>query len=148
MTAYILQSLQNTNLCIGVTSTAPGTFVTLKTLSGAGDKLSQWSMDPNTGVISLASDPTLCLDVQGYDGKQGQVIIATWVIGRTSQQWNWLGAPPTISNVQYPNMVLDNANNTVAPGNAILIWPLNGGTNQKWSKLAVPALELLAEAVQ
>ncbi len=140
-TTYVIQSLQNTGLCVGVTSMAAGSLVTLQTLSGAGNKNSQWLMDPNTGTIALASNPDLVLDVQGYDGKQGQVIVANMVLGRTSQTWNWVGSPPNISNNQYPQMVLDNSGGVVQPGNPVLIWPTNGGTNQKWSCLAVPALQ-------
>ncbi|KKO61998.1 Ricin-type beta-trefoil lectin domain protein [Janthinobacterium sp. KBS0711] len=146
MTAYVIQSLQNTNLCIGVTSAAAGSLVTLQVLSGVGGTTSQWNMDPNTGYITLAANPSLCLDVQGYDGQQGQVIVSTMTLGRTSQLWNWVGRAPNISNVQYPQMVLDNANNNASPGNAILVWPYNGGQNQKWSCLAVPALKAMLEA--
>ncbi|WCM87649.1 RICIN domain-containing protein [Acidovorax sp. NCPPB 3576] len=148
MTAYVIQSLQNTNLCIGVANVAAGSLVTLNVLSGVGGKNSQWNMDPNSGFITLAADPSLCLDVQGYDGQQGQVIVANLVLGRTSQQWNWVGRAPTISNVQYPQMVLDNANNNASPGNPILIWPYNGGQNQKWSSLSVPALSKMLELAE
>ncbi|BFO57450.1 MULTISPECIES: ricin-type beta-trefoil lectin domain protein [Comamonadaceae] len=141
MTTYVIQSLQNTSLCIGVTSAAAGSLVTLQTLSGVGNKNSQWTMDPNSGVIALATDSNLVLDIQGYDGQKGQVIVANYVLGRSSQTWNWVGSPPNISNNQYPQMVLDNSQGTAAPGNPILIWPNNGGTNQKWSCLAVPALQ-------
>lgn len=143
MTSYVIQSLQNTNLCIGATSTAAGSLVTLQTLSGIGGKLSQWVMDPTTGYILLAADQTKCLDVQGYDGQQGQVIIANAVLGRTSQLWNWVGSPPQISNVAYPTMVIDNSGGQAVPGNPILIWPANGGQNQNWSCLAVPTLAQL-----
>lgn len=146
MTAYVIQSLQNTNLCIGASSTAAGSLVTLQILSGVGGKLSQWNMDPNSGYITLAADPTKCLDVQGYNGQQGQVIIADLVLGRTSQLWNWVGNPPCIANVAYPNMVLDNSGGNASPGNPILIWPLNGGLNQKWSSLAVPVLSMLQKS--
>lgn len=141
MTAYVLQSNQNTSLCIAVTQAAAGTPVTLQVLAGVGGKTSQWNLDPNSGYITLAADPTLCLDVQGYDGQKGQVIVANLVLGRASQQWNWVGMAPYIANVMYPNMVLDNAGATIAPGNPILIWPLNNGQNQKWSRYSVPMLE-------
>lgn len=143
MTSYVIQSLQNTNLCIGATSTAAGSLVTLQVLSGIGGKLSQWTMDPNTGYIQLAADPSKCLDVQGYDGEKGQVIIADLVLGRTSQLWNWVGSPPQIVNVAYPKMVVDNSGGQAVSGNPILIWPANGGLNQKWSSLAVPTLAQL-----
>jgi len=146
MTAYVIQSLQNTGLCIGTTSTAAGSLVTLQVLAGVGAQLSQWNMDPNSGYITLAADPTKCLDVQGYDGQQGQVIIADLVLGRTSQLWNWVGRPPSISNVEYPTMVLDNSGGHATPGNPILIWPYNGGQNQKWSSLAVPALAMIQKS--
>ena len=147
MTAYVIQSLQNTNLCIGASSTAAGSLVTLQVLSGVGGTLSQWNMDPNSGYITLAADTSKCLDVQGYDGQQGQVIIADLVLGRTSQKWNWVGSPPYISNVAYPNMVIDNSGGSAQPGNPILIWPLNGGQNQKWASLAVPLLTIHQKSV-
>ena len=146
MSTYILQSQQNTNLCIGAASDAAGALVTLQILSGIGGTLSQWNMDQNTGYITLAADPNLCLDIQGFNGQQGQVIVANLVLGRTSQRWNWVGSPPYITNQAYPSMVIDNSGGNANPGNPILVWPLNGGQNQKWSALGVPALEALAEA--
>lgn len=146
MTAYVIQSLQNTGLCVGTTSTAAGSLVTLQVLSGVGGQLSQWLMDPNSGYIKLAADPSKCLDVQGFTGQQGQVIIADLVLGRTSQLWNWVGNPPRISNVEYPTMVLDNSGGNANPGNPILIWPSNGGQNQKWSSLSVPTLSVIQKS--
>lgn len=146
MSTYILQSLQNTNLCIGVASVSAGALVTLQTLSGIGGKSSQWQMDQNTGYITLAADPSLCLDVQGFNGQQGQLIVAKLVLGRDSQRWNWVGSPPYISNQAYPSMVIDNSGGNANPGNPVLIWPLNYGQNQKWAALSVPALAALAEA--
>jgi hypothetical protein len=143
MTAYVIQSLQNTNLCIGTTSTAAGSLVALQVLAGVGDQMTQWNMDPNSGHITLLADSSKCLDVQGYDGQQGQVIIADIVLGRTSQMWNWVGRPPGISNVAYPTMVIDNSGGHASPGNPVLIWPYNGGQNQKWSSLAVPTLAMI-----
>ncbi|MEX3954118.1 RICIN domain-containing protein [Paraburkholderia sp. EG287A] len=143
MTAYVIQSLQNSNLCIGATSAAAGSLVTLQELAGIGGKLSQWNMDPNSGYITLAADPTKCLDIQGFDGQKGQVIVADLVLGRNSQLWNWVGRPPYISNVEYPTMVLDNSGGITVPGNPVLIWPYNGGKNQEWSSLPVPTLNVL-----
>ena len=138
-TAYILQSQQNTNFCVGVTSVAAGSNVALLTLSGAGGTTSQWSMDPNTGYIQLIADPSLYLDVQGTGANPWQLIVSNFVIGRVSQKWNWVGNPPFISNQAYPTMVIDNSGGNVTAGNPILLWSLNNGQNQKWSKLAVPA---------
>lgn len=146
MTAYVIQSSQNTNLCIGATSTAAGSLVTLQLLSGTGGKLAQWNMDPNTGYITLAADSTKCLDIQGFSGQQGQLIIADLVLGRPSQIWNWVGSPPYISSSAYSSMVVDNSGANANPGNPILVWPLNGGQNQKWSALSVPTLSLLQQA--
>jgi len=145
-TAYVLQSLQNTNLCIGTTSGSAGSLVTLQVLSGIGDTLSQWLMDPNTGYIQLAADPNLVLDVQGFNGQQGQIIVSAINLGRTSQKWNWVGRAPNISNVMYPTMVVDNSGGDASPGNPILIWPFNGGQNQSWSALSVPSMHLLNAA--
>lgn len=146
MTNYVIQSLQNTGMCIGTNSPAAGSLVTLQVLSGSGGTLSQWNMDPNTGYIHLAADNNMVLDVQGYNGTQGQIIIAALTLGKTSQKWNWVGQPPRISNMAYPNMVVDNAGGNVTPGNAILIWPLNEGQNQSWSALSVPSLQQLQTA--
>lgn len=144
-TAYVIQSGQNPDFCVGVTSATAGTLVTLKLLSGVGDELSQWNMDPDSGYITLASNPELCLDVQGYNGNQGQVVIDNIVLGRGSQKWNWVGSPPNISNLLYPTMVIDNSGGNVVPGNAVLVWPLNGGQNQKWSLQPIPAQSLLQQ---
>lgn len=144
-TSYVIQSLQNTGLCIGVNNVAAGSLVTLQVLAGIGGTTSQWEMDPNTGYISLTADPTLVLDVQGFNGQQGQLIVNTMTLGKTSQKWNWVGRAPNIGNVAYPTMVIDNSGGNAQPGNPILIWPFNGGQNQSWSSLAVPVLSLLQD---
>ncbi|HET9621013.1 MAG TPA: RICIN domain-containing protein [Kofleriaceae bacterium] len=138
---YIIQSQQNQNYCIGVTQAGPHQPVVLSFLQGAGSPLTQWHMDPNTGIISLVADPQLVLDVQGTGGQGSQLILSHYVLGRASQAWNWLGNPPLISNNAYPSMVVDNSGANVSPGNPVLLWGQNNQQNQRWTQLSVPDVE-------
>jgi hypothetical protein len=140
-TKYIIQCQQNSNYCIGVTQPSAQQTVILSFLQGAGNPSTQWTMDPNTGLIRLAADPNLCLDVQGTVIQGSQLIISPYVLGRQSQAWNWLGNPPYISNNASGQMVIDNSGGDINPNNPILVWPQDGGANQKWTMLAVPAVE-------
>jgi hypothetical protein len=140
-TKYIIQSLQNQNYCIGVTQASARQPLILSFLQGAGSPLTQWFMDPNTGLMRLVADPNLCIDVQGTVVQGPQLILSTFVPGRQSQSWNWLGNPPYISNNAAGNMVIDNSGGSIRPGNPVLVWPQNGGQNQQWTELSVSALE-------
>jgi len=140
-TKYIIQSLQNPNYCVGVRQASANQPVVLSFLQGAGSPLTQWYMDPNTGIISLVADPTLYIDVQGTVVQGSQLILSPYVPGRQSQSWNWLGNPPYISNNAAGNMVMDNSGSNIAPGNPILVWQQNNGQNQKWTELSVMATE-------
>lgn len=113
----------------------------LSFLQGAGSPLTQWYMDPNIGLTRLVADPNLCIDVQGTVVQGSQLILSTFVPGRQSQRWNWLGSPPYVSNNAAGNMVIDNSGGSISPGNPILVWPQHGGQNQQWTELSVPALE-------
>jgi|GEM_PF-2505161 len=140
-TKYIIQSLQNQNYCIGVRQASANQPLVLSYLQGAGSPLSQWYMDPNTGIITLVADPRLCIDVQGVVIQGSQLILSPYVPGRQSQNWNWLGNPPFISNNSAGNMVIDNSGGSITPGNPILVWSQNGGNNQKWTELSVAGVE-------
>lgn len=142
-TAYIIQSAQNPNFCIGVTQASAGSLVVLSTLQGAGNTLTQWLLDPNTGHMQLAANPDLYLDWQGTSPSGSQLIVTDYVLGRTSQTWNWVGNPPYISNNAAFNYVIDNSGAQVTAGNPILLWPQNSAINQKWNRLAVPRLSAL-----
>lgn len=146
--SYIIQSQQNQNYCIGVTQASAHQPVILSFLQGAGGPLTQWQMDPTTGIISLVAEPSLVLDVQGTGGQGSQLILSYYVLGRASQTWNWLGNPPYISNNAYPSMVVDNGGANVSPGNPILLWGQNSGQNQKWTQLSVPAVEKFLSRVK
>ena len=143
MTNYILQFIANRGFCLGVQQASPGSNVILSNLQGVGNKTTQWELDPNSGVISLAADPSLCLDIQGNAPADGvPLIVAEPVLGRLTQIWNWVGSPPFIMNIGAPNFCVDNNNGGTAPGNRIQLWGQgNGNTNQQWTKLSVPLLQ-------
>ena len=140
-TKYIIQSLQNQNYCIGVRQASARQPLVLSFLQGAGSPNTQWYMDPNTGLITLVADPSLCIDVQGTVIQGSQLILSTYVPGRQSQSWNWLGNPPYVSNNAAGNMVIDNSGGNISPGNPILVWGQNSGTNQQWTELSVAGVE-------
>ncbi|OJT21058.1 hypothetical protein BO221_29725 [Archangium sp. Cb G35] len=138
---YIIQSQQNTNYCFGVLQAAMNQPVVLSYIQGAANPLTQWIMDPNTGLIRLAANQDLYLDVQGTVTQGSQLILSSYIPGRLSQSWNWVGNPPFIANNANPGMVVDNSEDNVSPGNPILIWPQNGGQNQKWTLVSVATHE-------
>ena len=100
----------------------------------------------NSGLITLAADPTLCLDIQGNAPGNGVgLVVATFVLGRPYQRWNWVGSPPYIMNNGALGLCVDNANGNMSPGNKIQLWQLeNGDTNQQWTELAAIMLKNLA----
>ncbi|HYU34578.1 MAG TPA: RICIN domain-containing protein [Thermoanaerobaculia bacterium] len=145
-TAYVIQFSANTNFCLGVTAANPGAQVTLSLLQGAGTPLTQWYIDPNSGTITLAAsnpDSPLYLDFQGSTPSNGvPLIVSSFVLGRNSQRWNWLGNPPYVMNQGAPSYCIDDSNGGTQPGNRVQIWTQqNGNTNQQWQFLAVPVLE-------
>lgn len=146
-TTYVLQLQSNPNYCIGVQAASSGSPVVLSYLQGAGSKLTQWILDPNTLLITSAAAPSLCLDVKGTVTQGSQLIITDIVLGRQSQQWNWVGNPPYISNIAASNMVIDNSGGNNSQGNPILIWGQNGGTNQQWLRTSVQFVEAATAAL-
>jgi hypothetical protein len=144
-TKYIIQWQTDPQFCIGVTAIAAGANVTLSTLAGAGNPQTQWTMDPNTGLIALAASPDLVLDISGnYIGNGTPLVLANYVIGRPQQQWNWVGTPKAVMSLGQPGMCADNSGGAHKPGNQIVLWSYGAGnTNQAWSFLPVPALERL-----
>ncbi len=148
MTNYIIQLVANGGYCLGVQQASPGSNVTLSTLQGIGNKTTQWELDPNTGLITLAANPNLCLDIQGNSPGNGvALIVATYVLGRPYQLWNWVGSPPAIMSIGAAGYCVDNSGGNVAPGNKIQLWQQGGGSaNQQWTELSVPMLSLVKKA--
>ena len=148
MSPYIIQLVANRGYCLGVQQASPGSNVTLSNLQGVGSKTTQWELDPNSGLITLAADHTLCLDIQGNAPGNGvQLIVATFVLGRPTQSWNWVGSPPSITNNGAQDFCVDNSAGNVAPGNKIQLWQQNdGNANQQWTELSVPMLTSLKKA--
>ena len=150
-TKYIIQWQTDPQFCIGVTAVAAGANVTLSTLAGAGNPLTQWTMDPNTGIITLAvsTENPLVLDISGnYIGNGTPLVLASYVIGRPQQQWNWVGTPRAIMSLGQAGMCVDNSAGHHNPGNQITFYAYQAGnTNQTWSFLPVPALEKSAGLV-
>ncbi|WP_394828971.1 ricin-type beta-trefoil lectin domain protein [Pendulispora albinea] len=144
MRPYILQSGQNPNLCVGVSSLQPGAPVILTPFQPPGSPFTQWYLDGSTGRIVLAANPSLCLDASQPGN---QLFLNSWTMSPT-QFWNWLGAPSYIINYGYPQAVIDNSGASIIPGNPILLWGMHGGVNQRWSLLQVPAMaEIVASTM-
>ena len=153
-TKYIVQLNGNPNFCLGVASATANSPVVLSILAGVGNSLTQWYTDPNTGAITLVGspDPTnpLYLDFQGTSPSNGQpAIVATFVLGRNFQKWNWVGNPPYVQNIGAPTYAIDNNAGSVVAGNKIQIWTQSvGSANQQWNFLAVPVLEAALAAAK
>ena len=137
---YIIQLNDNTNLCVGVDEIANGAPLKLKLLNGGMDHTVQWVFNDD-GTICSAGNANLCIGPQGVDITEGKAVLSGVVPGRGSQQWNWVGNPPYISNVQQSGLVLDNGNDVVSAGNPILIWNMHSGDNQQWTMLTVDEVQ-------
>lgn len=140
---YVIQFIkdgQPIDRCIGVNAIQAGAPVVLSLL-GASDH-TVFHMDPNTGYISSVKDPSLCIDIQAPAGSGSQLVLSKKVIGKTTQRWNWLGAPPRIFNVGLPTLCIDDYGNGTNPGNKIIAYDQSGGA-QSWQ--TVPADLVAAE---
>jgi Ricin-type beta-trefoil lectin domain-like len=144
---YIIQLNDNPNFCVGVPEIASGAQLQLKLLGSGADTSVQWVFNDD-GTICSAGNPNLCIGPQGVVVNQGQAFLSGVVLGRTSQQWNWLGQPPYIANVAQSGLVLDNAGGNASVGNPVYIWAMHSGDNQQWTLLTVAkAMEVVAAAV-
>lgn len=137
---YIIQLNDNPNLCVGVGEIANGAPLQLKLLGGGMDHTIQWVFNDN-GTICSAGNANLCIGPQGVDISEGPAVLSTIVFGRGAQQWNWVGNPPYVSNVQQSALVLDNDGGVVSAGNPVLIWNMHSGDNQQWTLLTVDEVQ-------
>ncbi|HZF12636.1 MAG TPA: ricin-type beta-trefoil lectin domain protein [Thermoanaerobaculia bacterium] len=125
--SYLIQFISNgspVDRCIGVTTIAPGAPVVLSLLGASPNTM--FNLDPNSGYITSASHPNLCLDIAGTPQKGAQVILAQKVLGKVTQRWNWLGSGQRIVNVGVPTLCIDNTNCNLTPGNKIAVWDASG----------------------
>jgi hypothetical protein len=140
-TKYIIQWAANPSYCLGIPQANSGQVTQLTILQGAGNPNTQWECDPNTGVITSAANPALCLDISGNNpGNQVAVIVANYVLGRSYQTWNWLGRPGWLMNNGAPGFYLDNYMCQAVAGNPVQIYDASGRC-QGWTLIAVPAVQ-------
>ncbi|MEA2664713.1 MAG: hypothetical protein QOI11_1657 [Candidatus Eremiobacteraeota bacterium] len=146
MSKYVIQLKKNPNYCLGVSTLAAGAAVQLTLLRGAGDLMTQWIADPNTGVLTLAASlpgDELVLDYEGTSASNGtKLMINPLVFLRPSQTWNWVGNMPYIMSGGAPAYAIDDPNGSSTPGTTVQLWTQKTGeTNQQWTLLAVSSLE-------
>jgi hypothetical protein len=153
-TSYIIQFINQgtpTQFCLGASSAASNAPVVLSLLAGAGSPTTQWNLDPNSGLIQLASTAgsplPLYLTIPGTSIVQGaQLLIAPFLLGSQMQSWNWVGsAPRIVSNAPPATFCVDNNNCTMSAGNKVMIYP-NSGVCQTWQFIAVPVMAHALEA--
>lgn len=145
-TSYIIQWQQNPSYCIGIQQAVANQPVLLTLLQGAGSPTTRWNMDPNTGLITSAADPNLCLDIRGVSpANLTPLIVANPVLGRPYQSWNWLGSPGRIMNNGAPNFYVDDQGCSTTPGNPIILYDSSGGC-QWWNVIPVTTLQFVALA--
>lgn len=134
MHPYFIVPADDTRSCLGARHLAAGGLLTLMPRDGDDAALS-WLFGAD-GIIRLAGNADLCLDVRDVQGGAGLACLGTVLAGKLSQQWHWLAQPGIIVNDLYPKLVLDSADARLAPGNPVQVRARTGAAGQGWSRQA------------
>jgi galactosylceramidase len=126
-----------TNNGVTCAKAAAGQCAVLEGASTEHDLNFRYSYDTTTSQVSLLSDPTLCLGVQGTDPNSGypNVGLVACAGGDDGQQWSLqLNATTTQMASQYKGMgyCLDITNSATNSGANAELYTCNGGDNQKF----------------
>ena len=132
---YSIVSVQNPNLCLGVTSIMPGTGVVLLPTRPI-TWLTTWTLDPDasSGLISnaMAGAGTFVLDVEGTDPLEGAILVLNpGDPERPTQQW-------TVNDLYIGNdaglrpLFVTDPKDTVEAGDPIYWLSKNDQPGQRW----------------
>ncbi|HYW12246.1 MAG TPA: RICIN domain-containing protein [Longimicrobium sp.] len=140
-TPYIIQSQGSPVFCIGVDAANEGAPVNLMFLQGAGSLNTQWYLDADTGVITSAANPRLCLDVPNAAlVPSARLVLSVIVNERPSQSWNWTTQPLIFSNGA-PELFVTNSGCAIKTENPIVLDDSSSRQCQMWTLLPVAALQ-------
>jgi ricin-type beta-trefoil lectin protein len=151
-TKYVIQFTgqvnqpQPTNFCLGVATPGINAPVVLSNLSFSLNN--QWTLDPVSGYITSAADPSLCLSFTGTSPSNGTpLVLQQPVPGSLNQQWNWSGNSPRIISNSFPNYAIDDSNCTQTPSTPLQMYSLSGQC-QAWRLITVAQAQEFAKAAQ
>lgn len=148
MSKYVIQftgqvsNPRPTNFVLGVASLGVNAPVVLSNLDGTLN--TQWTLDPATGSITSAADPSLYLTFVGSNPGNGtRLVLQNRLPGSLNQRWNWMGTAPRITVSSFPTFAIDDDNCTQTPGTPLQLYDTSGQC-QAWQVISVDDAKALA----